>query len=80
MARICPYRQNHSDGSASRSCAPENCDDDNLKALCQRCHNNYDAKMRREGIRRRAMAGQADMFLGAVALIFSLSANQSMLA
>ncbi len=43
---------------------PENCDDDNLKALCQRCHNNYDAKMRREGIRRRAMAGQVDMFTG----------------
>jgi len=21
---------------------PENCDDDNLKAMCQRCHNRYD--------------------------------------
>lgn len=21
---------------------PENCSDDNLKALCQRCHNRYD--------------------------------------
>ena len=27
---------------------PENCKDDNLRALCQRCHNQYDAKMRAE--------------------------------
>jgi hypothetical protein len=32
---------------------PENCADDNLKAMCQRCHNSYDAPMRRAGIRRR---------------------------
>ena len=25
---------------------PENCSDDNLRALCQRCHNAYDAKHR----------------------------------
>lgn len=25
---------------------PENCSDDNLRALCQRCHNAYDAKQR----------------------------------
>ena len=41
---------------------PENCADDNLKALCQRCHNLYDAKMRRAGIRERAFADQFDMF------------------
>ena len=35
---------------------PENCGDENLKALCQRCHNNYDAPMRRRGIRERALA------------------------
>lgn len=23
---------------------PENCNDDNLKAMCQRCHLNYDSK------------------------------------
>ena len=33
---------------------PENCADDNLAALCQRCHNRYDAPMRRQGIRARA--------------------------
>ena len=27
---------------------PENCDPDNLRAWCQRCHNRYDAQHRRE--------------------------------
>ena len=27
---------------------PENCDDDNLKAMCQRCHNNYDISHRKQ--------------------------------
>ena len=27
---------------------PENCDPENLRALCQRCHNKYDAKHRAE--------------------------------
>lgn len=27
---------------------PENCADDNLKAMCQRCHNNYDKGHRKE--------------------------------
>lgn len=26
----------------------ENCSDDNLKALCQRCHNQYDAEHRKQ--------------------------------
>lgn len=38
---------------------PENCDDDNLKSLCQRCHNRYDAPKRRAGILERARAGNA---------------------
>jgi hypothetical protein len=38
---------------------PENCSDDNLRALCQRCHNLYDAKMRRDGIRERSRAKAA---------------------
>lgn len=38
---------------------PENCADDNLKAWCQRCHNAYDAPMRRQGIRDRARAHRA---------------------
>lgn len=37
---------------------PENCDDENLAAWCQRCHNLYDAAMRRAGIRERAFANQ----------------------
>lgn len=27
---------------------PENCDPSNLRALCQQCHNRYDAKHRAE--------------------------------
>jgi hypothetical protein len=34
--------------------APENCADANLRAMCQRCHNAYDAAYRRENRRRRA--------------------------
>lgn len=43
---------------------PENCADDNLKALCQRCHNRLDAAERRRGIRERAHAACAagDLF------------------
>ncbi len=43
---------------------PENCDPDNLRAWCQRCHNAYDAPMRRAGIKSRARAERAvsDMF------------------
>lgn len=43
---------------------PENCDDENLRAWCQRCHNLYDAKMRRDGIRARAFANQMTLDLG----------------
>lgn len=32
---------------------PENCDPDNLRHWCQRCHNKYDAPMRASGIRQR---------------------------
>ena len=35
---------------------PENCDRDNLRAWCQRCHNAYDAANRRKGIRERRRA------------------------
>lgn len=43
---------------------PANVDDNNLKALCQACHNRYDAAMRRKGIRNRAIArsGQRSLF------------------
>jgi 5-methylcytosine-specific restriction endonuclease McrA len=38
---------------------PENCTDDNLAALCQKCHNTYDMPMRRRGIRDRAHRARA---------------------
>lgn len=43
---------------------PENCAPENLKAGCQRCHNLYDAPMRRKGIaeRRRAQLAAGDLF------------------
>ncbi len=31
---------------------PENCDDDNLAFLCQKCHNNYD-KVHRQATRKK---------------------------
>lgn len=31
---------------------PENCEPDNLRALCQKCHNTYDAKHRQETRKR----------------------------
>lgn len=34
---------------------PENCAWENLRSLCQQCHNRYDAKTRANGIRLRAM-------------------------
>lgn len=43
---------------------PENVSDANLRAWCQRCHNTYDAPMRRAGIDRRAHQARAigDLF------------------
>lgn len=41
---------------------PENCDRANLRAWCQRCHNAYDAPMRRAGIAARADRAVADLF------------------
>jgi 5-methylcytosine-specific restriction endonuclease McrA len=38
---------------------PENCADENLRAWCQRCHNSYDAPMRRAGTKARARAALA---------------------
>lgn len=43
---------------------PENCERANLVALCQRCHNRYDAPERRKGIaeRKRAANAVSDFF------------------
>lgn len=35
---------------------PENCDPANLRAWCQRCHNAYDAPVRRAGMKSRHRA------------------------
>jgi 5-methylcytosine-specific restriction endonuclease McrA len=45
---------------------PENCAPENLRAWCQRCHNTYDAPMRRRGKAERAKAVMAvgDMLEG----------------
>ena len=43
---------------------PENCERSNLRALCQSCHNAYDAPFRQRGIaeRRKAAMAASDMF------------------
>lgn len=46
---------------------PMNCADENLQALCQRCHNRVDAPMRRKHAaetrrHRRIAGGQAELF------------------
>lgn len=43
---------------------PENCSDDNLRALCQRCHLRYDAEHHRVNAQatRRARLARADLF------------------
>ena len=37
---------------------PENCDEDNLRFLCQKCHNRYDAPHRVETRRNAKMKNQ----------------------
>ena len=43
---------------------PENCDSDNLRALCQRCHLNYDIKHHRQTFYKTRKEGKAagDLF------------------
>ncbi len=41
---------------------PMNCDPSNLAALCQRCHNQHDAKMRKENARKKRESGQMNLF------------------
>ena len=46
---------------------PENCADDNLAHLCQRCHNRHDAAMRQRNAAATRREGKAmgDLFQGA---------------
>jgi hypothetical protein len=43
---------------------PEDCRDENLKAMCPRCHNRYDSAHRQGNARktREAKAGAIDLF------------------
>lgn len=43
---------------------PENCDEDNLRSLCQRCHLNYDRKIHAANARRNRQErlGVLDLF------------------
>lgn len=48
---------------------PENCEPENLRALCQKCHNKYDQPHRKKNAaetrrKKRAAAGQAELFKG----------------
>jgi hypothetical protein len=40
---------------------PENCVDENLKFLCQRCHNRYDIGHRKQTRRQTRMKDQAEI-------------------
>lgn len=42
---------------------PEDCRDENLKALCQRCHNKYDAPYRVENRRKRLEKERGQLYL-----------------
>ncbi len=42
---------------------PENCGDENLKAWCQKCHNSYDIKERKKGIKERKFKNQLKLKL-----------------
>jgi hypothetical protein len=47
--------------------APEDCADDNLRAMCQRCHNRYDRPHRSKNaaVTRRAKKNNGELFTGA---------------
>ena len=40
---------------------PENSDPENLKALCQRCHNRYDKAHRMNNARKTRLKGQTEI-------------------
>jgi len=41
---------------------PENCSDENLAFLCQKCHNNYDKGHRKQTIKNNGLIGQMRLF------------------
>ena len=40
---------------------PENCDPENLKAMCQKCHNSYDRSHRNRTVKNGRMVGQIEI-------------------
>ena len=40
---------------------PENCEDENLKAMCQKCHNNYDKNHRKQTIHESNTVDQIEI-------------------
>jgi len=42
---------------------PMNCDPSNLAALCQKCHNGHDAKMRAKNRRKKKFKNQLELFV-----------------
>jgi hypothetical protein len=43
---------------------PEHCGRENLRALCQKCHNGYDANHRKQTRKRFFLAKQGALFTG----------------
>jgi len=41
---------------------PENCQPENLKAMCQKCHNNYDKQHRKSTISQSKAVGVGFLF------------------
>jgi len=41
---------------------PANCDNNNLKAMCQRCHNRYDRQHRKDTRMKNKLKGQLKLF------------------
>jgi len=50
---------------------PENCDFDNLKAMCQKCHNKHDRKDRKNNRRRRLNSNQLKLNFQDLMIVFT---------
>ena len=48
--------------------SPENCDENNLKAMCQKCHNQYDAEHRKKNRLRKKLD---ELFSGVIPIPFA---------
>ncbi len=45
---------------------PENCNPENLRAWCQKCHNSYDAPQRARGIKERRQKAVDEAYCGRI--------------